>query len=158
YDSVELASSLAWFAPLYEPGESARSSRSAITWDGVIRARERLIDSGVCAIVGAVPPPSDEFKRVEQVGRVWIAWLVAKAWADSESRLSRLNIVRGHGWARLAIEAPCPDRLVIRETWIPGWTARMDGEPVRVQSKSGVFLAVDVPAGRHELRLEYEPA
>ncbi|MGC8641144.1 MAG: hypothetical protein ACP5XB_14860, partial [Isosphaeraceae bacterium] len=42
YDSIELASSLKWLEPLYEPGPEALSSRREITWEGVHRARERL--------------------------------------------------------------------------------------------------------------------
>jgi hypothetical protein len=94
YDSVELTSSLAWFDPLYEmparteprpPGEagrvvslhppdrpssSARTSRRDVSWAAVIRARDRLRDSGVGAIVAAVPPPNAAFDRVARLGTV----------------------------------------------------------------------------------------
>ncbi len=42
YDSVELARSLSWLAPLYEPGESALTSRRDVDWSGVLRARTAL--------------------------------------------------------------------------------------------------------------------
>src|SRR5206468_4197577 len=75
YDSVELARSLAWFAPLYEPDEqaaaAATTSRRTITWDGVLRARERLREAAVRAVVGPTPPPPGRFARVDRVGDVW---------------------------------------------------------------------------------------
>jgi len=158
YDSVELASSLAWFAPLYQTDRGPQSSRSEITWDRVVAARARLVTSGVGAIVAAVPPPAPAFDRLEQAGRVWIAWLAGEPWATVESPRTRLEAVRDHGWARLEVDAPAGDRVVLRETWDPGWTAMLDGERVAVQPKWGVFLSVELPAGRHELILKYDPS
>jgi hypothetical protein len=158
YDSVELARSLAWFAPLY--GESAGpslSSRSEITWEGVVRARERLLESSVGAIVAAVPPPAGVFECVERVGRVWIAWTRGKPWADSDSPETRLGVIRDHGSARIKINSQVPDRLVIRETWDPGWSALLDGKPISLQAEYSVFLGVSIPPGGHELVLKYDP-
>ena len=66
YDSVELARSLSWLVPLYEPGESALTSRSEVDWSGVVRARDRLRESGVGAVVASTPPPTGEFPRTER--------------------------------------------------------------------------------------------
>ena len=85
YDSIELACNLSWLKALYEPSINGLSSRSEITWNGAVRARERLVESGVGAIVAGSPPPDGAFDSVEQVGRVWIVWLAAKPWADSHS-------------------------------------------------------------------------
>ncbi len=85
YDSIELARSLSWFAPLFEHDGRPLSSRSAVTWYGVLEARDRLRDSALCAIVAAAPPPPSAFERVEQVGRVWIAYCDGRPWADCES-------------------------------------------------------------------------
>jgi hypothetical protein len=73
YDSVELAASVDSFTALYPPGDRERTSRRAVTWDGVIRARQRLREAGVAAIVGASPPPEASFAVVERVGSVWVA-------------------------------------------------------------------------------------
>jgi hypothetical protein len=158
YDSVELASSLAWLAPLYLTASAGPSSRSEISWDSVAAARDRLVRSGVGAIVAAVPPPAAAVDRFEQVGRVWIAWLDHDPWATVCSPRSQLDVRRDHGWARLIVNAPAHDRVVMRESWDPGWTALLDGKPAALQPEWGVFLAVDVPPGRHELILKYEPA
>ena len=66
-------------------------------------------------------------------------------------------MVRQHGWARILVDAEDADRLTIRETWDPGWTAHLDGAPVEIRSKSRVFLDIDIPFGQHELILKYDP-
>ncbi len=158
YDSIELARSLDWLAPLYDEGEqAARSSRSEITWERVVRARDRLRESGVGAIVAASPPPAAAFARVERAGRVWIAWTDGVPWADAGRSQTRVEARSDHGWARIAIDAPADDELEIKETWDPGWTAQLDGSPIGLHRKHSVFLGVHVPAGRHELILKYEP-
>jgi len=157
YDSVELASSLAWFEPLYEPACAARSSRGAITWRGVIAARQRLLESGVGAVVAATPPPELTFDRVEQVGRVWIAWQDGEPWAGSAASGTRLGVIRDHGWARIMVDATEASWLTVRETWDPGWKATVDGRTVAIQAKSPGFLNIEIPAGEHELILKYDP-
>ena len=156
YDSVELAHSLAWYEPLYEPSASARTSRRDVTWATALRGRDRLRDSGVAAIVAASPPPALAFDRVERVGRVWIAWLDAKPWAEAPG--AQVAWDRQPGWARILVQAAAPGRVVVRETWDPGWRARRDGRSVALAPAQSAFLGVDVPSGRHEIVLEYDPA
>jgi hypothetical protein len=157
YDSVELAHSLSWLMPLFDAGEASVSSRSAVNWSGVARARERLRESGVGAIVARAPPPDGEFARTERVGRAWIAWLEAKSWADSAAPEARIEFVRDHGKAQIAIDSPTGGEVVVRETWDPGWQARLDGKPVILQRKWAVFLSIDVGIGYHNILLEYDP-
>ncbi len=157
YDSVELARSLRWFAPLFEPGTESLSSRGQITWDGVVRARDRLEDSCVRAVVGATPPPPGQFTRVEQVGDVWIAWLNSPGWAGSLTGTTLATWAREPGRAVLRTRAGAGDQIVIRETWDAGWTARIDGNPIVLNSYRDVFMLASVPAGDHVLELEYRP-
>ena len=158
YDSIELASSQVWFGPLYEPTRSARSSRSQITWNGVISARDRLLESGVGAIVASTPPPAGApFDRVERLGRVWIAWQRAKPWVDSDASETRLDVIRDDGRACILIDARAADRLTVRETWDWGWKATLDGKPAKIQPNSAVFMSIDIPAGQHKLILNYDP-
>jgi hypothetical protein len=160
YDSVEVARSLNWFAQMYEDEGTSQTttSRSTLTWAGVIRARDRLADSCVGAIVAARPPPDGEFAHVEKVGDVWIAWLDAKPWVDSQSGRADIDFVQDHGRARIRVDAIAADRLVVRETWDPGWQAFLDGKSVEIRAESGVFLSIQIPSGQHELILEYDPS
>ncbi len=157
YDSVELARSLDWFAPLYLPGAEASTSRREITWDGVIRARDRLVEAGVAAIVGPTPPPAGAFDRVDRVGSVWVARLDGRPWASSASGLATLRVARDSGTVDVEAECPAPDRIVIRDTFDAGWVATVDGHPAAIEPFRGTFLSVPVAAGRHAISLRYAP-
>jgi hypothetical protein len=157
YDSVELARNLRWFEPLYEPGEAAQTSRRQVTWQGVIRARDRLREGSVAAIVGATAPPPDQFDHIEQVGDAWIAWLGAPGWVTSHSARSDVTARRGPNSILITARAAVADRLVIRETWDPGWRALIDGKPAQIDQHRQTFMAVSIPAGDHIVELEYEP-
>ncbi len=157
YDSVELARSLAWFDPIYEPSGPSRSSRSAITWESAIRGRDRLRDACVGAIVAATPPPAGAFDRVEKVGRVWIAWLDGRPWAKAGSKADRFDWCREPGRAVFRLHAGSPGGITVRETWDPGWTARLDGKPLDVVPGPGPFLTLYSPKGEHQIILQYDP-
>lgn len=58
---------------------------------------------------------------------------------------------------RVRVEAQAPALLVQSDTWYPGWTARLDGEPVTLHLADFVFRGVMVPAGVHEVELRYQP-
>ena len=45
--------------------------------------------------------------------------------------------------------------LVVAESYFPGWKAEVDGENVDVVEADGGFLGVPLPAGRHQVTLEY---
>ena len=148
YDSVELSRSLTWFAPLYESGSAARTSRRAITWGGVIRARERLREAAVLAVVAPSPPPSGAFERVDRVEGVWVARLDGKPWARAESPRTGLRVEeRSPGRAQLLLDCGSQDRIIMSETFDPGWRAWVDGMSAPVEAYRDTFLAVTVPAG-----------
>jgi len=157
YDSVELARSLDWFAPLYSPGPEASTSRREITWEGVIRARDRLREAAVTAVVGPTPPPAGAFDRVDRVGSVWVARLDGRPWATSMSNRAALRVSRASGIVDVEADLPAADRLVMRDTFDPGWVATVDGDPVAIGPFRGTFLSVPVAAGRHSISLRYAP-
>lgn len=47
--------------------------------------------------------------------------------------------------------------VVISESAWPGWRAYVDGRRVRMQRANAAFLAVYVPAGKHDVRVVYRP-
>jgi hypothetical protein len=57
---------------------------------------------------------------------------------------------------RVGIDAPTPSVVVVRNSYDPGWTATLDGDPVPVLSADYLLQGVAVPAGRHEIHLMYE--
>ncbi len=73
----------------------------------------------------------------------------------------------GGGSAKLVWESPnrtvwrvAADRkgwFVLRDLYWPGWRATVDGEPARVLRADGVFRAVALDAGEHEVVFRYLP-
>lgn len=157
YDSVELERSLHWFAPLYETGEAARTSRRGITWSGVSRAREQLREACVAAAVGARPPPAGLTSNAERCGQAWIAWLDTAEWVEAASATTVLTARRGPNSIAIEADAQAADRVLIRETWDPGWKATMDGRTVATRPYRDTFVAIELPPGKHSIMLNYRP-
>jgi hypothetical protein len=57
----------------------------------------------------------------------------------------------------IGTEANMPAWLVVVEAYAPGWKATVDGAPAPVLRANGLFRAVAVPAGRHQVELRYRP-
>ena len=55
-------------------------------------------------------------------------------------------------------ESPAPSRLVVANPMFPGWRAKVDGAPSSIESKAGDLTQIPVPAGTHEVVLEYRPS
>ena len=58
---------------------------------------------------------------------------------------------------RVRVEAAAPATLVVANATFPGWRARIDGAPARIVSPEGRPFAIPVPAGEHDVVLEYAP-
>jgi hypothetical protein len=73
----------------------------------------------------------------------------------------------GHGTARITNYAPDEVQvrttadgdawLVLSDTYYPGWSARIDGQPTTVLRGDVLFRVVPVPAGEHDVDLRFEP-
>ena len=59
---------------------------------------------------------------------------------------------------RLRTVASRPAALVITETYWPDWKASVDGQPQPLVRADGLFRAVPVPAGSHEVRMKIVPS
>jgi len=159
YDSIELSQSLDWFEPLYEPTDEARSSRRTVSWETVRRALPILEQSAVGAVVGATAPPEpDLFERVERVDDVWIAWLKSAEWVEVLGAPSAIETSRpSAGSIHLKLPPGVARRVVIRETWDPGWLARVDGAPARVERHLDAFMSVSIDENARVVELDYVP-
>jgi len=61
-----------------------------------------------------------------------------------------------HGHVVMQVRADAGDRLLVaRDSWTPGWRARVDGAPAAVLPAAGIFFAVPVPQGSHEVELRF---
>jgi len=69
-----------------------------------------------------------------------------------------LRVVRRRPGAwEIAWRSPRAERLVVAETFAPGWQAAADGRPLPVVPVDGVLLGVPVGAGEGSLALTYRP-
>ncbi len=58
---------------------------------------------------------------------------------------------------RLMVDAPTSGYLVLSDAWAPGWRALLDGGPAGILKANGLFRAVRVGPGRHEVVMSYRP-
>ncbi len=57
----------------------------------------------------------------------------------------------------LETESPVSAFLTASEAYYPGWRAFVDGAPREIALTSVAFRGLDVPAGRHRVRMEFAP-
>ncbi|GAC1470754.1 MAG: hypothetical protein NVSMB9_16150 [Isosphaeraceae bacterium] len=157
YDSVELKRALDWFSPLFEESKAPRSSRGTITWNGVRRARERLREACVVAVVAATPPPPELDAHVDRLGLAWVARLEAPPLVSLSSSQSGLTASIENGSIHAEFTCSHEDVLVVRQVADPGWRAELDGRPAPITPYLGTFLSVRVGAGTHRVSLVYDP-
>ena len=65
--------------------------------------------------------------------------------------------VTPHGGAAVRVACSTPTTLIRRETYMPGWSAEVDGHATPVREYNGAFQAVTVPRGRHLVTFGYAP-
>jgi len=67
-----------------------------------------------------------------------------------------VDVVEGApGELALAVTTPQPALVVVAQTYFPGWRARVDGREVPVRRADYVAMALEVPAGNHQVVLRY---
>jgi len=54
-------------------------------------------------------------------------------------------------------ESACAGLLVVNQSWAPGWTATIDGQPAPILRTNFLARGVAIPPGRHEVRFVYAP-
>ncbi len=64
---------------------------------------------------------------------------------------------RGINRIDLTVRSEQPDTLIVSETWMPGWKAQLNEQPVPVVKAYGALLSVGIPAGNSRVTLTYDP-
>ena len=59
--------------------------------------------------------------------------------------------------AKYEVESAQGGLVVFSEVYYPGWTATIDGQPAQVGRANYVLRALNVPAGKHEVVLTFQP-
>lgn len=168
YDSIELTATLEGIDDLFESagGPVDRSSRRAITWDGVRRAAAALKDRGVIGVVGLTRPEADLFEAIiEPIPGVFVGiWPSVPKVAGPAEFLGeiggtiRFRMIRDES-ANAA--ASTETVLRIRESFDTGW--RVEGPAASLvrlepESETGMIrcvIAQEFQGG--EIRLTYRP-
>jgi hypothetical protein len=144
----------------------------------------RLAGVGAVVRLDASQPGGARFERLEPARRFPI--YACAEWEETSSPVSfgaaarepvRL-LVEGagggqncqpalSGWAdprrieagsfRFSVSSADGGWLLVEENWYPGWWAWVDGAPSPLLRADYLFMAVAVPQGEHEIRLEYHP-
>jgi hypothetical protein len=111
----------------------------------------------VLAPVGqALPQSRSTFTLVRRTPTTWIYRLAGAAPYLSAAAGGCSVTPRGHAAAQ--VHCLRPASLVRRETYLPGWSATVDGRSSPVRSTAGgVFQTVHVPAGTHRVRFSFSP-
>ncbi len=76
------------------------------------------------------------------------AFLLEGGPAEIERRINNI---------RVRCSAAGPARLVVSESWMPGWTATVEGVTAPVAAYEGALLQVEVPAGASRVEFSYLP-
>jgi uncharacterized membrane protein YfhO len=71
---------------------------------------------------------------------------------------ARLRILEDSGdRVRVGLEAVGAGYLVIADAMQDGWSASVDGKPTDLRPADHALVGVFVPAGRHEVSVQYDP-
>jgi hypothetical protein len=46
--------------------------------------------------------------------------------------------------------------LILSDSWYPGWSATIDGTPTTILKANGIFRAIRLPAGEHQVAFEFK--
>lgn len=73
-------------------------------------------------------------------------------------KTNEISVIELHpGFWRLAVKNNKNAFLFLSQANYPGWTANIDGLPVKIYQADYLFQAVFVPGGKHEIIIKYEP-
>lgn len=122
-----------------------------------------LRDAGVSHLVSLDALTSPLLTQVAAAGSAALAPEIVYFYALSGAR-DRVSVEPGGTAAivrdetdhvTLEVDAPAAGRLVVRDGWSAGWTARVAGAPAPIERHGGRHRAVAVPAGRSVVEMDY---
>jgi len=139
------------------------------------RGHERVFDDGLVRIFRRVAPPRYFFTSAFQVSKKRYALpgigeprapreIIVESEPPFASQTSShdTNVAVkvehfSNNSVRLSLVAPGPGFVYMSESFLPGWTATVNGNDVPIQPANYAFRAVVVPGGPIDLELSYFP-
>jgi hypothetical protein len=105
------------------------------------------------AIARTVASTTDELRSAPVVEGV-AEPSAAAAGADGTARI----LVDGDSRVELAVRSPGPARLILLDSYFPGWRATVDGRSVPIRATNGTFRSIAIGAGDSHVAFTYRPA
>jgi hypothetical protein len=144
---------------------SASARRRAAVLEGLGRGSlDAARGAGIGAVVSVAPLPHDGLVRVASVEEGGVELGLYEV-VPSPAALARFEGGEGSATARevaphlleVEVDAASEGIVALAREAIPGWSATLDGDPVRIEKDDLSLMRVAVPAGRHALVLRYAP-
>ena len=113
----------------------------------------------VRTVLSAYPVDDPGLKFVDNIDGVYVyevAEARPRAWVEEES--GGWKFVKELRWTpnRIEIEADGPGLLVLSEIQYPGWNASIDGKSAHIMTRDGIFRAVSLTEGTHNVVFEFQ--
>ncbi len=110
---------------------------------------------------GEVGSPGAGFNQVFESSRGLVVWEAEswrpRAWLVGAEDVS-LQVTSEPGQVRIELPAGAPaTTLVVSQTAFPGWSAKVDGTHVAVETYNDALQAVSIPAGASTVELAFRP-
>ena len=114
----------------------------------------------VRTVLSAYPLDASSLEFVDNIDGVYVyevAQARPRAWVEEES--GGWKAVKELRWTpnRIEIEAEGPGLLVLSEVQYPGWNVSIDGQGTHIMTSDGIFRAVPLTEGMHNLVFEFQP-
>jgi len=58
---------------------------------------------------------------------------------------------------RFLVNSDQPQYFFLRQLWYPGWSAKVDKTPVRIEKAFDLYMLILVPKGKHQVEFVYNP-
>lgn len=156
------------FAPETTTAPEPMFVGDSMTTDPPEKAADRLARAGVTHIVTTSETGAAHFRGSARFVEVWKSGLLtilsvrpspdrpepaSQVSTDGPTRAEVLD--HGNEHLRVRTDGPGPVTATLAVAWSPKWHARLDGRPVRLERAPDGLLVVRLPAGRHELGLDF---
>ncbi|MBN1660597.1 MAG: YfhO family protein [Anaerolineae bacterium] len=120
----------------------------------VHRAREVADDEAALALLR--DPAFDPAREVVFTAESGTERIAEPGTVESTTSTARVVSYQAEE-VRVEAEMSAPGYLVLTDTYYPGWTATVDGQPAPILKADLYFRAVPLDAGSHEVVFLYEP-
>ncbi|MBL6763422.1 MAG: hypothetical protein ISQ14_00590 [Verrucomicrobiae bacterium] len=117
----------------------------------LITAGQAPVFEDAAASVARLSEPKFDSSKIVSLRPGAKASVNAGASADASVEILRFD---PHDIA-FTVDTPVPTMAVIAQCFHPNWKPAIDGQPATLLRANHAFQAVNVPAGRHEIRLRY---